>query len=103
MTLAESPRVLGDSLDNALAETVIGLFKTEVIRRRGPLRSIDDVEPVVLEWVDLFNPPTAPRAHRDDSTRRARSRLLPSDRHRGSADRQPRESPVNPARLKLLG
>jgi putative transposase len=46
---------VGDSFDNALAETVIGLFKTEVIRRRGPWRSIDDVEFAVLEWVDWFN------------------------------------------------
>ncbi len=46
---------VGDSYDNALAETVIGLFKTEVIRRRGPWRSIDDVEYAMLEWVDWFN------------------------------------------------
>jgi putative transposase len=46
---------VGDSYDNALAESVIGLFKTEVIRRRGPWRSIDDVEFAVLEWVDWFN------------------------------------------------
>ncbi len=44
-----------DSYDNALAESVIGLFKTEVIRRRGPWRSHDDVEFAVLEWVDWFN------------------------------------------------
>ncbi len=46
---------VGDSYDNALAETVNGLFKTEVIRRRGPWRNIDDVEFAVLEWVDWFN------------------------------------------------
>ena len=46
---------VGDSYDNALAESVIGLFKTEVIRRRGPWRNIDDVEFAVLEWVDWFN------------------------------------------------
>jgi len=46
---------VGDSYDNALAETVIGLFKTEVIRRRGPWRNIDAVEYAVLEWVDWFN------------------------------------------------
>jgi transposase InsO family protein len=46
---------VGDSYDNALAESVIGLFKTEVIRRRGPWRSIDAVEFAVLEWVDWFN------------------------------------------------
>ncbi len=45
----------GDSYDNALAETVIGLYKTEVIRRRGPWRSFDDVEFATLEWVSWYN------------------------------------------------
>jgi len=45
----------GDSYDNALAESVIGLFKTEVIRRRGPWRQIEDVEFATLEWVSWFN------------------------------------------------
>jgi putative transposase len=46
---------VGDSYDNALAETVIGLFKTEVIHRRGPWRSFESVEFATLEWVDWFN------------------------------------------------
>ena len=46
---------VGDSYDNALAETVIGLFKTEVIYARGPWRSLDAVEYATLEWVDWFN------------------------------------------------
>ena len=46
---------VGDSYDNALAETIIGLFKTEVIRHRGPWRGIDAVEYATLEWVDWFN------------------------------------------------
>lgn len=46
---------VGDSYDNALAETVIGLYKAEVIHRRGPWRGIDDVEYATLEWVDWFN------------------------------------------------
>lgn len=46
---------VGDSYDNALAETVIGLFKTEVIRRRGPWRGLEAVEFATLEWVDWFN------------------------------------------------
>ena len=46
---------VGDSYDNALAETVIGLFKAEVIRRRGPWKSLEDVEFATLEWVDWFN------------------------------------------------
>jgi transposase InsO family protein len=45
----------GDAYDNALAETVIGLFKTEVIRRCGPWRSLEAVEFATLEWVDWFN------------------------------------------------
>ena len=46
---------VGDSFDNALAETVIGLFKAEVIRRIGPWRSLEAVEIATLEWVDWFN------------------------------------------------
>jgi len=46
---------VGDSYDNALAESVIGLFKTEVIRQRGPWKHLDDVEYATLEWVDWFN------------------------------------------------
>jgi transposase InsO family protein len=45
----------GGSYDNALAETVIGLFKTEVIHRRGPWRGLEDVELATLEWVWWFN------------------------------------------------
>jgi len=46
---------VGDSYDNALAETVIGLFKTELIRQQGPWRNVDDVEFATLRWVDWFN------------------------------------------------
>jgi transposase InsO family protein len=46
---------VGDSYDNALAETIIGLYKTEVIRQRGPWRGIDAVELATLEWVNWFN------------------------------------------------
>jgi transposase InsO family protein len=45
----------GDSYDNALAETVIGLYKTELVRQRGPWRGLDDVEFATLEWVHWFN------------------------------------------------
>jgi putative transposase len=45
----------GDSYDNALAETIIGLYKTELVRRRGPWRGLDDLEYATLEWVDWFN------------------------------------------------
>lgn len=46
---------VGDSYDNALAETIIGLYKTEVIRRPGPWRNLEEVEFATLEWVDWFN------------------------------------------------
>ena len=46
---------VGDSYDNALAETIIGLYKTELIRMRGSWKGLDDVEYSTLEWVDWFN------------------------------------------------
>ena len=46
---------VGDSYDNALAETINGLYKTEVIRRQGPWRSLEAVELATLTWVDWFN------------------------------------------------
>ena len=46
---------VGDSYDNALAETINGLFKAEVIHRRGPWRGLEAVEFATLEWVDWFN------------------------------------------------
>ena len=46
---------VGDSYDNALAETIIGLYKTEVIRQRGPWKNIDEVEYATLTWVHWFN------------------------------------------------
>jgi putative transposase len=45
----------GDSYDNALAESIIGLYKTELVRKRGPWKTLDDVEYATLEWVDWFN------------------------------------------------
>lgn len=46
---------VGDSYDNALAETINGLYKAEVIWRRGPRRNFEQVEFAALEWVDWFN------------------------------------------------
>jgi len=45
----------GDSYDNALAESIIGLYKTELVRNQGPWRGLDDLELATLEWVDWFN------------------------------------------------
>jgi len=46
---------IGDSYDNALAESVIGLYKTELIRRQGPWRNVDHVELATLAYVEWFN------------------------------------------------
>jgi transposase InsO family protein len=53
--IAPSVGSRGDAYDNALAESVIGLFKTEVIQRVGPWRNLDTVEFATLTWVDWFN------------------------------------------------
>jgi transposase InsO family protein len=53
--LERSVGSVGDSYDNALAESINGLYKTEVIYRRGPWRTIDAVEYATLVWVDWFN------------------------------------------------
>jgi transposase InsO family protein len=53
--IAPSVGSRGDSYDNALAESIIGLFKTEVIRLKGPWRHLEAVEFATLRWVDWFN------------------------------------------------
>src|ERR1700748_3586854 len=53
--LERSVGSVGDSYDNALAETINGLYKSEVIRRRGPWKSLEAVEFATLGWVDWFN------------------------------------------------
>ncbi len=67
---------VGNSYDNALAETINGLFKAEVIHRRGPWRSFEAVEYATLEWVDWFKQSPPARADREHSARRGRSKLL---------------------------
>ena len=49
------PGIAGDSYDNALAETINGLYKTEIIRPNSPWRNLEEVEFATLEWVDWFN------------------------------------------------
>ena len=79
---------VGDSYDNALAETINGLFKAEVIHRRGPWRSFEAVEYATLEWPygdagiacrltgRLVQKPSSARANREHPARRSRSKLL---------------------------
>ncbi|MBH0118358.1 transposase, partial [Rhodococcus sp. CX] len=49
------PRLAGQSYDNALAEAFNSLFKAELVRNKGPWRSIDDLEIAVAEYIDRFN------------------------------------------------
>ena len=53
--IAASVGSVGDSYDNALAETINGLYKTELIKPRGPWKTVDEVEIATAEWVDWFN------------------------------------------------
>jgi putative transposase len=53
--LSASVGSVGDAYDNALAESIIGLFKTEVVNRQGPFKTLADVEYSLMEWVDWYN------------------------------------------------
>ena len=53
--IAASVGSVGSSYDNALAESINGLYKTELIKPRGPWRALDTVEYATAEWVDWFN------------------------------------------------
>jgi hypothetical protein len=66
--LVPSVGSVGDTYDNALAETINGLYKAEVIHRRGPWRSLEAVEYATLEWVDWFKQPPASGADRPCAT-----------------------------------
>ena len=54
-----STGTVGDSFDNALAEAVNGLYKTELVKRQRPWKGFDDLEIATAEWVDWFNCETA--------------------------------------------
>ena len=91
----------GDSFDNALAETIIGLYKTELIRRRGPWKGIDDVEFDTLEWVDWFNHRRLLEPIGDVPASRVRGRLLEQGGLRRTCHTQRPEPPMNPARFRF--
>jgi len=71
---------VGDALDNALAETTVGSFKNELIRRQGPWRDVDHVEVETLNWVDWFNN-QRPHEYLDDLTPVAAEQLHYAHRH----------------------
>ena len=92
---------VGDALDNALAESVIGLYKTELIRRRGPWRTVEHVEAATLNWVDWFNRhrllETNGASHPSNSSKPTTVNTPTSTR----PDSQPNESPETPGRFTL--
>ncbi|WP_157228674.1 integrase core domain-containing protein [Nocardia brevicatena] len=53
--LSASIGSVGDAYDNALAESIIGLFKTEVVNRHGPFKTLTEVEFALMEWCDRYN------------------------------------------------
>jgi putative transposase len=72
----------GDSHDNALAESIIGLYKTEEIRRRGPWKGVEEVEFATLEWVAWSRHAALAGAARVCSPGRVRAGLLSSAYYR---------------------
>jgi putative transposase len=98
---APSVGTVGDALENALAESPIALFKTELIRRRGPWRNVDEVELATLEWVDWHNNrrlhPPATTSHRSITNRSSTVNIPPSRR---SGFHHP-ESPDSPGRFSV--
>ena len=92
---------VGDSYDNALADTINGLYKAEVIHRRGPRRSFEAVEFATLEWVDWVQQSPAAGAHRQHPAGGSRGTLLP---HAGITSHgratQTKRPPENPARFR---
>jgi hypothetical protein len=74
--MCECKRLLADSYDNALAETINGLYKAEVIHRRGPWRSFEAVEFATLTWDDWVQQSPATGAHRQHPAGRSQGTLL---------------------------
>ena len=77
----------GDSYDNAMAESIIGLYKSELITMRGPWRSVDDVELATLSWVHWWN------------TTRLHSAIGNAPPDEFEAAHYAQQPPANPARV----
>ena len=91
----------GDSYDNALAESIIGLYKTEVTRRRGPWRGPEDVEFATLEWVHWYNAQRLLEPIGNVAPRRVRDELLSvAGRLARDGETQLKQSPENPGRFR---
>ena len=92
---------VGDSYDNALAETINGLYKTEVIHRRGPWRSFEAVEFATLEWVDWFNNRRLLEPIGNIPPAEAEALLRHAGRDSDGRVTQTKTPPANPGRFRL--
>ncbi len=83
---------VGDAYDNALMESMIGLYKTELIERRGPWRSLTDVEITTAEWVDWYN------------NRRPHTKIgdIPPTQHEANYDAEHHPATGEPAKNRSL-
>jgi hypothetical protein len=93
---------VGDSYDNALAESVIGLFKTEVIRSRGPWRNVEAVEFATLEWGGLVQQQEDLGADRIRLTGRARDGVLSKSAETEEGSTRIKPSPEKPVRFTRI-
>ena len=92
---------VGDSYDNALAETINGLYKTELVHRQGPWRNMQDLEMATLGWGRLVQQQTSARAHRKHPASRGRRELLCTARRaRYGRVKRSYRSPKNPGRFR---
>ena len=108
--IEQSVGSVGDSFDTALAESIIRLHKTKVIRPCTPWRGLEPVEFATIEWVDwsafpgrlrLVQPPTPPRNPREPAARRSRSGVLSTGGAHGTGRvTQAKHSPENPVRFR---
>ena len=95
-----STGAVGSSYDNALAESVNGLYKTELIKPQRPRKGLDDLEIATAEWVDWFNHrrPTSTATTSPRSKPSRRTTLTTRPQHR--LESQTRRSPDSPGRFR---
>ena len=90
---------VGDSFDNSMAESVIGLYKTECVRHEGPWRGPDDLELGTLNWVWWFNHSRIHGEIGNVTPHRIRDRVLPSPHVPAATAAGRTRSPLNPGRF----
>lgn len=98
---ASSTGAVGSSFDNALAESAIGLYKTELIKPRRPWKGFDDLELATAEWIDWFNHPHSSTATTSHPSRPGKRTTI-TTRLQHQPEPQARKSPDMPGRFSSL-